>query len=389
MTGSDMETDCFASLAMTGGMTNAIIGFAQFARREGLNVGIEETLTALKTFNLGVFQSKNVFYYSLKSIFCTSKDDIPTFNKIFRIYWETKSADRERQSLTNLQNPENLPKKQGVLTMFGRGNTEGDEMEDTKTVSGANALARLRKTDFSKVAEMDAEILEQLAEQLWKQMSKRLKRRMKQASKQEQVDIRRTIRGSLEQGGDPIKLRFKGKKPKKMRLVVLLDVSGSMDKYSFFLLRFIWALQSYFEEVESFIFSTHLRRITEDLKTNGLEKTLELLSNNADNWSSGTKIGDCLKAFNEQYAKRILSRSSFVIVLSDGLDTGEKGVLENEIQKIRRRTKRLIWLNPLKGMTGYQPTARGMSEALPHVDVFQSAHNLDSILELEKILINA
>jgi uncharacterized protein len=206
-------------------------------------------------------------------------------------------------------------------------------------------------------------------------------------SKNESVDLRRTIRASLEHGGDPIELVFKGKKPKKMRLVVLLDVSGSMDKYSFFLLRFICSLQSYFEKVESFIFSTELRYITDFIKQKGLENTLKLLSENADNWSSGTKIGQCLKDFNAKYAKTMLSRSSFVIILSDGLDTGDKGMIEEEMQTIRRRTKRLIWLNPLKGMQGYAPTARGMSEAMPHINVFQSGHNLDSILELEKVLI--
>ena len=144
------------------------------------------------------------------------------------------------------------------------------------------------------------------------------------------VDIRRTIRASLEHGGDPIELVFKGKKPKKMRLVVLLDVSGSMDKYSFFLLRFVCALQSYFEKVESFIFSTELRYITDFIKVRGLENTLQLLTDNADNWSSGTKIGLCLKAFNTKYAKTMLSRSSFVIILSDGLDTDEKGMIEKE-----------------------------------------------------------
>ena len=371
------------------GMSATIVAFAQFARRKGLNVGIEDTLNALRAFDLGVFQDKDILYYSLKALFCSSRDDIPIFDHIFDIFWLTKDDDRRTQSMSTVKNAENLPKQQGNLTMWGKGNHDSDDNLDTKTVSGANVVARLKKTDFSKISEMDAPILDQIAEQLWKEMAKRLKRRMKQSIKPEKVDIRRTIRASLQHGGDPIKLQFKGKKPQKMRLVILLDVSGSMDKYSFFLLRFIWALQEHFEDVESFVFSTHLRRITEDLKTKGLDKTLQLLSEHADNWSSGTKIGECLKAFNDQYAKRILAGRSFVIVLCDGLDTGEKGILSHEMKKISLRTKRLIWLNPLKGMTGYQPLARGMAEALPHLDIFQSAHNLNSILALEQILMNA
>ena len=158
------------------------------------------------------------------------------------------------------------------------------------------------------------------------------------------------------------------------------------DKYSFFLLRFIWALRSHFEQVEAFIFSTDLVRITEFLDHKDLENTLKVLTASVHNWSSGTQIGGCLKTFNDQYAKRVLSGKSTTIVLSDGLDTGEPGLLTTELNKIKRRTRRLIWLNPLKGMQGYEPTAKGMSAALPELDVFQSAHNLDSLLELEKYL---
>jgi uncharacterized protein len=367
-------------------MDALLIGFAQFARSNGLNVGVEETFSALRAFDLGVYRDKKVFYYGLKALFCSCKEDIPVFDKLYKIYWEAEEAPV--QGKQTIQNPQNLPKQQNALAVWGQGQSDPERELDSKTVTGANAVARLRKTDFSKIAEMDAAMLEQLAERLWRDMLKRLKRRRKTKARKGKIDLRQTIRGSLEQGGDPVELRFKNKKTKKLRLVVLLDVSGSMDKYSFFLLRFIWALQTYFESVESYVFSTHLRRITELLKTGGLEKTLHLLSQQTDHWSGGTRIGDSLKTFNEHDAKRILARSACVIVLSDGLDTGETGLLEQEIQKMRRRAKRLIWLNPLKGMAGYQPTARGMSEALPHVDNFRSAHNLDSLLELERILIN-
>lgn len=369
-------------------LTAAIVGFAQYARRKGLNVGIAETLAALETVDLGVFRDKAVFYYSLRALFCTQKDDLPVFDQLFKVYWETKQEDDRIQFAVNIRDEKNLPKQQGVLTIWGKKNQEQQEEQDSKTVTGANAAMRLRKTDFSQLKEMDAAMLEELAARLWREMLQRLKRRRRQNARKGQVDLRRTIRRSLEQGGDPIRLHFRGQRPKKLRLVVLLDVSGSMDKYSFFLLRFVWALQSYFEEVESFVFSTHLRRITTQLKTGGLEKTLQQLSVHTDNWSSGTRIGASIQAFNEEYAKRLLSRSSCVLVLSDGLDTGEPGLLQQEVQKISRRTKRLIWLNPLKGMAGYTPEARGMKEALPYVDAFRPAHNLESLLELENLLVN-
>ncbi len=369
------------------GLTNAIIGFAQLARAKGLNVGIEETLTTLKTFDLGIFENKAVFYYTLKTLFCTSKDDYEIFDKIFKTYWNGGQADGGKRGVKKVQNAENLPKQKSILTIAGQGeNEDDDENEDTKTVTGANAIERLRQTDFSKITEMETPILEEIAAKLWREMAKRMKRRQKTSRTKETLDMRRTIRGSLEHGGNPIELFYKGKKPKKMRLVLLLDVSGSMDKYSFFLLKFICALQEYFEKVESFVFSTHLRRITDYLKVKGIDETLDLLSKNADNWSSGTKIGLSLRQFNDIYAKRMLSRSSYVIILSDGLDTGEKDIIQAEADKISRRTKQVIWLNPLKATQGYEPTARGMSEAMPHIDVFRSAHSLNSILELEQFL---
>jgi uncharacterized protein len=370
------------------GISNAIIGFAQFARRKGLNVGIEDTFNALKAFDMGLHEDKLSFYFALKTLFCTSKDDIPVFDDIFFAYWNIEPDNGQQETKKKVKSEKNIQKEETILTIWGKGNKDNSDGKDSKTTTGANIVEKVRKTDFAKLAEMEVDILNEIAEKLWREMLKRMKRRLKTASAKDTVDIRKTIRASLQHGGDPIALKHKGQKPKKLRLVVMLDVSGSMDKYSFFLLRFVYALQQYFERVESFIFSTHLKYITEYIYKNGLEKTLKLLSDNADNWSSGTKIGACLREFNAQYGKQMLSRSSLVIILSDGLDTGEKGIIENEIQQIRRRTKRLIWLNPLKGMENYSPEARGMKEALPYIDTFRSAHSLNSLLELEDFLMN-
>jgi uncharacterized protein with von Willebrand factor type A (vWA) domain len=185
-----------------------------------------------------------------------------------------------------------------------------------------------------------------------------------------------------------IDLRMRNRKPRKHRLIVFLDVSGSMDKYSYFLLRFIWSLRTHFESVEAFIFSTTLIRITDYLDASNLHHTLQVLSLKANNWSSGTRIGECFKRFNDNYSKKVLNGSSTVIVLSDGLDTGSTEILSEELKKIHLRTKKLIWLNPLKGMDSYQPIQKGMSAALAEVDIFKSAHNLDSLLELEDYLSN-
>ena len=170
---------------------------------------------------------------------------------------------------------------------------------------------------------------------------------------------------------------------------MLLDVSGSMDKYSHFLLHFICALRENFRQLEAFVFSTSLIRISKALRLNVLDSVLATISEQANNWSSGTRIGECLHEFNDRYGKLLLNGSPVILILSDGLDTGDPELLGREMIKLQKRARRIIWMNPLKGMKGYAPEARGMKAALPAVDDFLFAHNLESLLELENILADA
>ena len=169
----------------------------------------------------------------------------------------------------------------------------------------------------------------------------------------------------------------------------MLDVSGSMDKYSFYLLKFLWALKSNFTNIEVFAFSTILMRITDYVSDKEMAVALQMVSHYAKHWSSGTKIGECLMDFNDNYAKRYLNGKTMTIILSDGLDTGEPEVLETAIKQIKLRSKKLIWLNPLKGMKGYEPIQEGIKTVLPSLNHFGSAHNFNSLLELEKLLSDA
>lgn len=370
-----------------GGIPEAIIAFCHYTRREGLNVGVQESLDALQAAACGLLTPPSAFRYSLRALFCTSPEERAHFDRLFDAFWDTRSEEQLRPKKTIVNQAKFVRNHEASLVMLGQGKTEGEE-DEGKNVSGANAVERLRKTDFSKLTEIESELLAEVARQLWKEMSRRIRRRRRKAARQGPIDLRRTIRRSIATGGDPIEPARRDRKPRKQRLIVLLDISGSMDKYSFFLLRFIFALREHFRHLEAFIFSTYLQRITGLLEDRGVDKTLALLSEKADHWSSGTKIGACLGAFNEQYGKRVLNGNSLVLILSDGLDTGEPSVLAAELQKIGHRCRRLVWLNPLKGMSGYAPTARGMNAALPLVDDFRSAHSLDSLLELENLLIH-
>jgi uncharacterized protein with von Willebrand factor type A (vWA) domain len=240
--------------------------------------------------------------------------------------------------------------------------------------------------DFSNVPQDDLAALEEISSRLFRRMSLRLSRRIKIRELADRVDLRRTIRRSIPHGGDPIVLAFRGKKFQQHRLLIFLDVSGSMNSYSLFLVRFAYALQKYFKRVDTFVFSTDVVEISEVLRTRDLPKALHGLSQKAAGWAGGTRIGDSLKEFNRRYGRKLLSRNTVFIILSDGWDTGEPAMLAEQLRSIRHRVKELIWLNPLLGLEEYEPVTRGIIAALPYVDVFAPAHNLESLLELEKFL---
>jgi len=375
-----------SSRQLANNSLNSVISFIRFARANGLNVGLGEAKDTLRASESGVMSDPELFKHTLKSICCGTYNDIDLFEEIYGMYWFGEGDGKHSVRIKN----ENRQKKSSQSSLILEGNKmdrskSGDETS-AKNMSGADYMEKLRKTDFSNFDNVDEDHFDSLAEELWRQMSLRMKRRMKAGTKSGRIDFGRTIRRSISKGGWPTELVNRQRKLTKKRLVVLLDVSGSMDKYSFYLLKFIFALKQYFETIEAFVFSTELNHITPHLKNNNIEKAQSLISEQVTSWSSGTRIGGCLEEFNTSYAKSVLSRSAIVIILSDGLDTGDPEILEKAIRDIKLKTKQLIWLNPLKGMEGYEPIQRGMSSALPLVDEFQSAHNLDSLLDLENYL---
>ena len=376
-----MKQQAYAAVSIT----ESIVAFAQFARSHGLNIGIQETQEALVSAESGLLLHRDQFRAALKAIFCHSPEECCIFEKLFLLYWDTSPMDlQEMKNRVSVQGV--LAKKTNLsLVMLGRGRTE-EETEEGKNISGASETERLKKTDLSSLGTMETRLLEEIARKLFRQMALRLRRRMKENRRGGQVNLRRTIRRSIGFGGEPVDLLRKAQRPKKTRLIVLLDVSGSMDKYSYFLLLFICALRENFRQLESFIFSTSLVRISKALRPGSIDRVLSIISEQAENWSGGTRIGACLQTFNEKYGRQLLNGSPTIIILSDGLDTGSPVLLADELKKMRRRSKRIVWLNPLKGTRGYEPTAGGMQAALPEVDEFRSANNLDSLLELEKIM---
>lgn len=371
-------------------LSDAMAGFTKLCRETNLEVGLNHTLEALKASELGFLNDESTFQFTLKSLFCVKEEQFEDFNKCFEVYWKKRkhnySHTIDKKGSTNIAKRTNAS-----LVMAGfnpNGSQEAKAEEEAKSITGASRIESLKATDFSKVASMDSAYLDELAERLLRQLNHRMKRKMTE-TKKGTIDLKRTIRKNMSNGGVLLELSRRNRKIQKRKIILILDVSGSMDKYSFYLLKFIWSLKSNLGNIEAFVFSTKLVRITDLISTEQLDRALWDLSVQADNWSGGTKIGECIRDFNEHYGKRVLNGRSITMILSDGLDDGEPELLSSELEKIKMRTSKLLWLNPLKGMKGYAPEAKGMKAALPYLDDFRSAHNLNSLLELENLLADA
>ena len=361
-------------------LKDTVLAFCSFLRAHGFLVGVQESLDTLRVSESRI-ADHSTFKESVRSMVCTCREEWVRFDDLFDEFWFSRGIP-VREKKPRKRTPD---KQKGAvpLLMIGSAVQETVTEEGSRT-TGAQAIERLKKTDFSEIPEPERERLEALVLRLFKQMQLNVSRRMKYSPKEGVVDLRRTIRHSLGQGGSPLRMSFKTRKKKKNRLIALIDVSGSMDSYSYFMLLLIYAMQKHFEQVDTFLFSTRLTCVNEALKRKRFKEVMTTAGNLTDAWSSGTRIGDSFQTFIERYGRNLLRRDSMVFVLSDGLDTGEPAVLSSALSHIKQRVKRIVWLNPLKGMKEYEPLARGMQSALPYIDIFASAHNVESLLSLEK-----
>jgi uncharacterized protein with von Willebrand factor type A (vWA) domain len=366
-----------------------LIDFTFYCRERQFMLGPQDTREAFEIAARGYCLDRKLFQYSLKAIYCKRKEHFDRFDEMFDRFWSRYYEEKLEARKKQIKQLKKEPEADTIIFLGAKFNKPRKEQKEkeAKQTKGANETVRLRFTDFSKVNVADKERLEELAEELFHQMSMRFKRRLKSSNKGS-IDIRRTIRHGVSKGGLMLDLAHKKKRKEKRKVVFILDVSGSMDTYSYYLLRYVMVLRTYFKSLEFFTFSTELTHVTPLLRANNEEQILKQVGRSVHSWSSGTKIGESLTAFLDTYGSKFLSQKHVVVILSDGLETGNVTQLKEAVGTIRRKCKTLIWLNPLKGMKDYQPIQKGMVNVMPHLDAFESAHNLDSLLKLEKLLMD-
>ena len=371
-----------------------ITDFCRLLRQMDINVTTTNQLSWCKSVELIDIGARDVFYHTARTNLITQEADREPFDIAFNLFWryprtEFQAVDTEQETPepSSLQDLSDINDEQDVLEQWSDAETE-DDAEGEEDESTAYSLEEvLSRKDFSEFTTEDMEKAREIVAKLAAVLATKLSRRKIVGKKGKIIDFRRSWRKSLAHGGEPLELIRKQQKIKKTKILLLCDVSGSMDCYAKFLIQFIYGMQKELKEVDVAVFSTHLTDITGLLRRKGLAEGLNEVANVVPDWSGGTKIGESLLEFYRQFAPSFSAYRSVVILISDGWDRGDVDVLRHSMEMLHRHAYRLIWLNPLLGSDGYQPICRGIRTALPYVDYFLPAHNLESLAELTKILI--
>ena len=374
------------------GIERRIVAFVRLLRHNGFALGLDETLDALRAARSLDLARVDELRWGLRTLLCSTEDEWARFDALFDLFWRArglkqgvKSRGDNAQSAFGARPLGDRPGgPPGLIERVARGD-EGDAPAGGEgRRQGASRSEALGSTDLRRINDPEEMAqVHRLAERLARRMKHRLSRRERLKRQGRRLDLRRTIHNSVKYGGTPMQVAFRARREEPLRLVLIVDVSGSMSLYSSFFMRFVRGLVDEFREAEAFVFHTRLIHVSPALRERDLARALDRMSLIAAGWAGGTRIGDALAAFNRHYAADVLNSRSVVIIMSDGYDTGEPGALAAEMRRLRRRARRIIWLNPLIGWEGYAHEAGGMAAALPYVDLFAPAHNLDSLLALE------
>jgi uncharacterized protein with von Willebrand factor type A (vWA) domain len=376
--------------------SSRVAGFMAHLRRNGFAVGPGETQLVLSTLAETGLAEAVIVRLSLKTMLSGDRTHWERFDELFDAYWfdrglrvvepapgRAAAGERRRPDVWDKILPSGEKGATGAAehASEGRDGSAGPGGTGRLLASGHEALTRVdlrRLTSAAEIAEA-----ERVAERLARAIRYRLSRRRTPARRGDTIDLRRTIRRSLPRGGEPVELLRKHRPERPANLVVLLDVSGSMKIYSRYFLSFVRGLVGTWLRTDVFLFHTRLVRITEALRERDTMRAMGRLSLLAEGFGGGTRIAMALKSFNDRYAKTALDSRSVVIVMSDGYDTDPAEALSAELRRLKRRARRLVWLNPLLGWKDYAPVARAMAAALPFIDCFAAAHSLESLAALE------
>lgn len=374
---------------MSGQFLHNLLLFGRVLRRLGLDINpgrMMDLVHALDHIQIG---KKSDFFYAARALLVHDREDLALFDEAFELFWRkpAESWGVEWQGLTRRRRRSGpivtYPPLKDAPPANESGSTSDQELsviEVTRTYSDQELL---RNKNFAEMTAEESDAVKQMISHLLWKVSERKTRRHRPGKGYHLIDMRRTLRRSLRSEGEIFRWSYRHPKLKPRPLIVIADISGSMERYTRLLLHFIYGMKAALSQpVEAFVFSTRLTRITRPLQIRELDLALKNVGLLVNDWAGGTRIGESLKTFNFEWGRRVLGHGAVVLIISDGWDRGDVDLLKREMTRLKRNCYKLIWLNPLLGAPDYEPLTRGIQAALPNIDYFLPVHNLASLEDL-------
>jgi len=373
-----------------------VMAFARALKELGVKVSLSQVLDASRSVELVDIAARADFRALLRANMISQKEDFPAFDMLFDCFWREQGYERVPMETMEIQGtPTDSHAQEGGDEEGGLEEAAAESVPkenvplenlDEFSVPTYSPQELMNRKDFSEMSVEESRAIARAILLIATKIATQISRRKKIGRKGNVVDPRWTMRKSMKYGGEVIDLVHRKKRIKKTKVVLLCDVSGSMDCYSRFLIQFMYGLQNELWGVETFVFSTSLSRITHLIRTKDIVNALEKISGSILGWSGGTNIGRSLHTFNRDFAPSMATHRTVVVIISDGWDRGDVSLLEREMQDLKRRCKKIIWLNPLLASENYEPLCKGMQAALPYLDMFLSVHNVNSLVALGRTL---
>lgn len=359
------------------------LAFGRMLRQFGVPVDPRQMIDLLAALAYVEIGRHEDVYLTCRSLLVRRREDLPVFDEAWTFFW----AAQRQGAPVGLALPDapvkelRIPRRLQRQRDHSPDESQAREEHEIEIQMSYSQSEQLRQKDFAQFTAEEMDQARELMAQITYRIARRPVRRFT-PGRGRRIDARRTLRATLRSGGEAVTLLHRRRKLKQRPLVVLCDISGSMDRYSRMLIQFVHTISAGLRSVETFVFGTRLTRITRLLEHKDIDEAVALVGANVLDWGGGTRIGDAIKTFNFAWGRRVLGRGAVVLLISDGWDRGDPALLGYEVARLQRTSHRLIWLSPLLGMPGYQPLTRGLQAALPNVDDFLPVHNLRSLQEL-------
>jgi uncharacterized protein with von Willebrand factor type A (vWA) domain len=361
--------------------------FTRTLREAGVPVGFDQTISFVRALEWIDLSSREQVYYAARGLLICRREHLRLFHVIFARFWRAlPDQPPARKKMPIAPRHRKLPPFTIVNYMAFKARLD-DPTIDVADKSGTYSdMEVLQHKDFAEMTPEELEQLRRLIEKLRWQMSRRITRRRTNARRGDLLHMRRILRESARHQGIALRLAWQRRKIKQRPLVLIADISGSMEKYARLLLQFLYSATHGLRRVECFVFGTRLTRITPQLQLRNIDRSVDQAAREVVDWAGGTRIGESLQSFNRRWGRRALGRGAVVLLISDGWDQGQPELLARELRFLQHRCHRLIWLNPLAGRATYQPLVGGMQAALKYIDDFLPIDNFQRLAELAERL---